>query len=351
MASIRRYRTRKGETRYSVRWRDADGREHERAAGPRREDALRIRVEVERRQALGALYQARGESFGAALDDFLDRHATHVRESTLRTYETTARAAAPIRGLRVEDVSADVVQRLVAQKARTAPTQAGSLLAFVRLVLADCERRGLVVDQRVRHVKAPRRPESARRYLDWSEVDALVAAADLPDDAAACGLRWQEVYALTADDVAGGRVRVARALDRNGRVGQVKSRTSVRTVPIPDVAAERVRYAAARNAAGPLFPTRRGRYWNAARWAKDVWAPARDAAGVACRFHDLRHTYAAYLVRAGVHPKAMQRLLGHATISVTLDTYGHLFPEALDDAVAAFQAVVRAQSGDGAPRV
>ena len=43
MASVRRYKTARGETRYSVRWRDADGQEHERAAGPRRADADRLR--------------------------------------------------------------------------------------------------------------------------------------------------------------------------------------------------------------------------------------------------------------------------------------------------------------------
>lgn len=54
-------------------------------------------------------------------------------------------------------------------------------------------------------------------------------------------------------------------------------------------------------------------------------------------------------------PKALQRLLGHATIGVTLDTYGHLLPEALEDAVAALDVVIAreaervvwGQRGDG----
>lgn len=68
--------------------------------------------------------------------------------------------------------------------------------------------------------------------------------------------------------------------------------------------------------------------------------PLRAEAGVSCRFHDLRHTFAAYLVEGNVHPKAMQRLLGHSSIRVTLDTYGHLLPEALDDAMEAFDRAV-----------
>ena len=48
------------------------------------------------------------------------------------------------------------------------------------------------------------------------------------------------------------------------------------------------------------------------------------------RFYDLRHTAASLLIREGASVKAVQRQLGHATASITLDTYGHLFPDELD---------------------
>lgn len=54
------------------------------------------------------------------------------------------------------------------------------------------------------------------------------------------------------------------------------------------------------------------------------------------RFHDLRHTYAAMLIAQQAHPRAIMERMGHSTITVTLDNYGHLFPkldEALDDAL------------------
>ena len=44
------------------------------------------------------------------------------------------------------------------------------------------------------------------------------------------------------------------------------------------------------------------------------------------RFYDLRHTCATLLLKKGVHPKLVQELLGHATISITLDTYSHVLP-------------------------
>jgi integrase len=57
------------------------------------------------------------------------------------------------------------------------------------------------------------------------------------------------------------------------------------------------------------------------------------AAGVSCRFHDLRHTSVALAIAEGAHPKAIQTRMGHSSVNVTLDRYGHLFPE-LDEAIA-----------------
>jgi integrase len=63
------------------------------------------------------------------------------------------------------------------------------------------------------------------------------------------------------------------------------------------------------------------------------YKPALAAAGVDARFHDLRHTSVALAIAAGAHPKAIQVRMGHSSITVTLDRYGHLFPE-LDEAIA-----------------
>jgi integrase len=53
------------------------------------------------------------------------------------------------------------------------------------------------------------------------------------------------------------------------------------------------------------------------------------------RFHDLRHTCATLLLGKGVHAKFVQELLGHATISITLDTYSHVLPGMGDAAAGA----------------
>ena len=81
-------------------------------------------------------------------------------------------------------------------------------------------------------------------------------------------------------------------------------------------------------------------------------APGRAGLGSALRtaglrplrFHDLRHTFVSQLIAAGAPAKYIQEQAGHGSIQVTMDTYGHLFPGADDNAALAAgeQAVLRA---------
>jgi integrase len=67
-------------------------------------------------------------------------------------------------------------------------------------------------------------------------------------------------------------------------------------------------------------------------WVKSFFKPAVRVAGLpeALRLYDLRHTCASLLIAQGASVKAVQAQLGHATASITLDTYGHLFPSELE---------------------
>ena len=56
----------------------------------------------------------------------------------------------------------------------------------------------------------------------------------------------------------------------------------------------------------------------------------------AIRFHDLRHTSATLLLSQGIHPKVVQERLGHAQISITLDTYSHVLPTMQREAAGRF---------------
>ena len=62
-------------------------------------------------------------------------------------------------------------------------------------------------------------------------------------------------------------------------------------------------------------------------FASGYWKPALELAGIEhLRLHDLRHTCASLLIATGANPKAVQGHLGHSSIQVTFDRYGHLFP-------------------------
>jgi integrase len=85
---------------------------------------------------------------------------------------------------------------------------------------------------------------------------------------------------------------------------------------------------------GLVFPTPAGEPMRRSNFARRVWAPATQAAGVdGLRFHDLRHTAVALAIQQGAHPKAIQERLGHSSVTVTLDRYGHLY-EGLDGDLA-----------------
>ena len=62
------------------------------------------------------------------------------------------------------------------------------------------------------------------------------------------------------------------------------------------------------------------------------------------RLHDLRHTHATLALQAGIHPKVVSERLGHATISITLDTYSHAIPAMQEEAAALIAALVFAAS-------
>ncbi len=64
------------------------------------------------------------------------------------------------------------------------------------------------------------------------------------------------------------------------------------------------------------------------------------------RLHDLSHTCASLAIQTGVNVKVVQRLLGHKSATLTLDRYGHLFPDDLDAVADAFDAAAKSTAYD-----
>lgn len=62
------------------------------------------------------------------------------------------------------------------------------------------------------------------------------------------------------------------------------------------------------------------------------------------RFHDLRHTHATLLLKAGIHSKIVSERLGHANIGITLDTYSHVLPGLQERAAECFDEMLEAKA-------
>ena len=85
----------------------------------------------------------------------------------------------------------------------------------------------------------------------------------------------------------------------------------------------------------PMDPSAVSRY---------LW-DALERCGLArMRVHDLRHTAATYLLTRGVNPKVVQELLGHSTVTLTLDVYSHVLPGMQEEAASRVDAALRAAS-------
>lgn len=185
-----------------------------------------------------------------------------------------------------------------------------------------------------------------RRYLTDAEVIRVAAAtrnhtqATLIMVLAYCGLRWSEAIGLRVRDVnmLRQRVQVNRAaVEVNGvvEVGAPKN-WEKRTVPFPKFLKEALEnQCEGKGKDGLVFASPDGDYLRRAKSDEDAnswFAKAVRAAGVErLTPHDLRHTAASLAISSGANVKAVQRMLGHKSAAMTLDTYADLFDDDLDD--------------------
>src|SRR3954454_10843399 len=198
-------------------------------------------------------------------------------------------------------------------------------------------------------VAPPRVPQREMVFLNWDEAVRLAETIDgryrgLVYLAVDSGMRWSELVGLRRSrlDLHRRKVRVTEQLIRMASGEWIrkepKTSSSVRSITISSVtAAVLAEQVEERPPAGPdalVFTNKAGSALIGSSFLQHYFQPALKRAGVVCRFHDLRHTSVALAIAEGAHPKAIQTRMGHSSINITLDRYGHLFPE-LDEAIAA----------------
>lgn len=254
--------------------------------------------------------------------------------------------SAELRKIRPTHVEAWVKSMSVASGTRTKPLAPGTIktrFVNVRSVFRAAIRDGLIAVDPTENVRLPRqrKREAAMTVPEPAAVRLLLEAADerfvaFVAVAAFAGLRLGEAAALQVEDVDFLRrqLHVRRQVQRASE-GRVEIRLpkygSERTVPVPD---ELLRILSAHielghrgdwlfQGAGDTPPHQNTvGYW---------WRKTAAAAGlVGVRLHDCRHFYASGLIAAGCDVVTVQKALGHAKASTTLDTYSHLWPSAED---------------------
>lgn len=358
MAAIRQ----KPSGRWEARYRDGRGQLHARTFSSKTE-ARRWAADMESDIRRGEWVDPKlaRTTFGEWATEYLTT-IVHLRAVTrgdyagaLRAHILPAFADYPVAHIEQVDV-----RRFIAEKQASglAPKSLQKIRLVLRQVLELARGSGAIKTNPCDGIRLPRAVQAEPIFLSVEQVEALARAADAPYGtlvrvAAATGLRPSELCGLRVGrlNLVQGTVEVAEALTVvSGRteVGPTKSYAR-RTVGLPrsvcdDLGEHLARRAHERGEAPQrddyVFTAPMGGPLRRDLLLKRILRPAAQRAGLPAglRAHDLRHTSVSLLIQLGAHPKAIQERLGHSSITVTMDVYGHLFPslaealtERLDD--------------------
>lgn len=365
MAHVQK-RNQGGKTTWRARVRLPDGRERSRSFD-RKVDAERWVVETQAQLNRGNVIDPRAGQITlaeyAAQWQAAQMHrpsTAEVTASRLRRHVLPTFGHRPIGSLRPSEIRA-WVKGLSGTLAPTTVEACYRLLATILKAAVDDR---LLPSSPCVRVRLPDRFTGDVVPLTVEQVEAV--QAEMPERlraavtlAAGVGLRRGEVLGLSVDRV--DFLRRQLTVDRQllkvtgsaDAYGPPKTKASMRTVPVPDIVLEDLSRHLAAYPAEPdslLFVNARGRPWSYSRFA-EVWRAAADRAGLpdGTRFHDLRHHTASLLIAAGCSVKVVQRQLGHASATETLDTYGHLWPTDEERVRAAVNRAFERQSVDRPP--
>lgn len=343
---------------WRVRWRDANGQ---------RTKTFRRKIDAQQFEAEILTDLRRGE-YVAPSDSSISLQAWagewlagahHLRPRSRAIYEAALAHITPVLGgLPLAKITGPDIDRYCAGRLAegAAPSTVHREWRTLKTLFRRAVRARRLIRSPVEDSTEPRIPAHEMLFLSVEELERLAAAFDPRWRtwvlvAGWGGLRWGETVGLTVGDVdlgderREGRVHVVRQMTDDGQIAEPKGHGR-RWVSLPrSVTAELAAHIDGRAPGDLVWTMPHGGHLKHRNWVGHVERPAEgdrprregrgwfkravQAAGLPpeLRPHDLRHTAVALAIAAGAHPSAIQRRMGHSSIRVTLDTYGHLFPE------------------------
>jgi integrase len=197
-------------------------------------------------------------------------------------------------------------------------------------------------------------PEQADLFLEAASRDATLYPLWLV--LLTAGLRPQEALALLWEDFSNPQIYVSKALAKDAHggytVGNPKRFKSARRITLPSTTAEaleahRRSQAAEILSSGPeyvrsglIFANSVGSHLDPSKLRKSFKRVLKRAGLPKMRLYDLRHTHASHLLLAGTNPKVVAERLGHADVSLTLNTYSHVLERVEEGAADTVEALL-----------
>jgi len=361
MGSVSAYETAAGR-RYRVRYRTPDHRQTDKRGFKTKREAELFKATTEVNTARG-LYVAPSKS-RVALDEWLTAWIGNRSDLTPTSRERTEGIIrvhiVPALGRRsLAELTHSGIQGWASSlSASQGPSSVRKIVNVLSGALEVAVRDGRLPSNPAHGLKLPKVSQAKKTYLTHAQVADLAASTDakLPGHGygtlvrvlAYCGLRWSELSGLRVGDVdlQRARLEIQHTVTESGGVqheGVPKSHEA-RSVPVPaSIVRELAARVDGRAPVDPLFPGSRGHGWLRNRvFRRGAFDAAATEVGLeGLTPHEMRHTAASLAISVGANVKAVQRMLGHASAAVTLDTYADLFDDDLDAVSGALdQAIV-----------
>lgn len=243
---------------------------------------------------------------------------------------------------------------------KLAPATVGKAYRYLRACLKQAENWDLIDKSPCRSISLPRCNGAELSFLEPREVNALLEQARDPERhlfmvLAWSGLRLGEALGLAWHhvDFKDNAIIVERAWSYWGAFQEPKTKTSKRAIPLLPVLAEALQeFYIMQGSPGPdalLFSADGEKPLDPSN-ARKEFLRALEAAGLKhVTMHSLRHTYASLMIACGASIKALQRALGHASATMTLNTYAHLIQEDLGGSLMRANQVITGGEGKVLP--